>query len=694
MRLEAHRPRSGRKLCLLLTLLLSGVITQAAKSEAPTEEPIFWRGFQQTTLRHAARVNKPIVVYLTATWCLPCRALEEEVFSQPEVSRRIREGFIPIRVDRDRRPDLYDRYNRGGLPSLAFLLPSGNSMFFQDEAEFLRAGGPNLTLETLPPYLDLVKKHYRNSAKQMEKMVRNWLDQAERARNTVSVPLHPDMVDLAANAILRLQDPVNGGFRGLPREVRGEAVQAALEHFLATGDDAYRAFAKRTLDAMARGAVRNPLDGLFYRVAHREDWGLPAPERLLDTQADMLLTYLDGYRVLRDPLYLEIAEELVDGLLEHFYDPELGVFLASLIPESVTASKWTWARFRRALRKNQLEAARLYYGMDSTRRDALQDLRVAMTPEEVAVRVGKPVAEVLATLEDARERLRAARTVGEKADLLVVSGWSAETAKGLLQAWVFTQREDALEAARNTLRFIEGQMTTLPDGVFHSLETDPPRVVPAVLLADQIHTARANFLAFQVTGDSEFFDAGRRRLELVLGRFADANWGGLVDRRPQWGDMGEEGTKDRRIEENAEAAVALFEQAALAPGDPIWKEARKILEAFADEFPKYGLRAIPLSIALHRSAQFPEQIIVVDGEEDDSKAVARELRRTALAALPLWKVVLPFSQGKDDSVLRNFGILPGEGAAAYRIKGSSHRGPYRTVEELEAALASEEPEGE
>ena len=39
--------------------------------------------------------------------------------------------------------------------------------------------------------------------------------------------------------------------------------------------------------------------------------------------------------------------------------------------------------------------------------------------------------------------------------------------------------------------------------------------------------------------------------------------------------------------------------------------------------------------------------------------VALELRRVALRGLPVWKVVLPLRDGKDDERMRGVGILPG-----------------------------------
>lgn len=677
-----------RSLFALLVLLLTAFPGWAKDEEKP---PIRWLEWQQTTLRHAQNVKRPVLIFLTATWCGECRRVEEEVLHDPRIRARIEESFLPILVDRDRRPDLFARYNRGGLPSVAFALPSGNSMFFQDGDEFLRAGGANLTVDTLLPYLDLVERHYKRSADAMDDMVKNWLDQARLRRNVYSRPLQASMAGMAANIILRLQDSENGGLRGM-REVRSEPIRAALEHYANTGDEAYRTFAVRTLDAFSRGAVRDPLDGSFYRLAGSAQWGSPSPEQLLHTQGDMLLAYLEAYRALGEERYLQVAEDLTEVLLQDFFVPEQGTFIANRVPVDPAQARWSWKSFRKALKRPQLEAAGLRYGMDESADRAPRHLRNAMDPEDVALTLARPAEEVGVLLDAAAQRLRAARDkrVEMRTDPVFFTGWNAEAANALLHAWAVLGREDALEAALGILDYIQRALTTTTDGIFHGMEMQPPRILTGVLLWDQNQVVRACLTAYQATGEQRFLDCSVKRLEFVAARFLDKKWGALVDRRPAWGDIGEESIADRRIEENAEAAMLMFELGALVPGDPLWRDGQKILEAFADEFAGYGVRAIPLSMAFHRNFQFPAQIAVVEAEGAERDPLAMELRRAALKGLPVWKVVLPLRDGKDDEQMRGFGILPGEGTAAYLLHGRSNQGPFRTVEELEAAMAPTE----
>ena len=98
-----------------LILLLAPFPGLAKKEE---KSPFRWLEWQQTTLRQAQNLGRPVLLFLTAEWCLECKRVEEEVLHDPQIRERIENSFLPILVDRDRRPDLFARYSRGGLPSV------------------------------------------------------------------------------------------------------------------------------------------------------------------------------------------------------------------------------------------------------------------------------------------------------------------------------------------------------------------------------------------------------------------------------------------------------------------------------------------------------------------------------------------------------------------------------------------------
>lgn len=84
---------------------------------------ISWRTWSQ---RDSARIlGRPILLFLYTQRSVWCRDLVVRCFEDPEIARAIARYTLPIWIDADQRPDLFERFGLGGVPSLAFLTPDG-----------------------------------------------------------------------------------------------------------------------------------------------------------------------------------------------------------------------------------------------------------------------------------------------------------------------------------------------------------------------------------------------------------------------------------------------------------------------------------------------------------------------------------------------------------------------------------------
>ena len=89
---------------------------------------IEWMPWGAPAFARAESEQKPILLAISAVWCHWCHVMDETSYSDPEVIRTINKGFVPVRVDNDRRPDVNARYNMGGWPTTAFLAPDGTTI--------------------------------------------------------------------------------------------------------------------------------------------------------------------------------------------------------------------------------------------------------------------------------------------------------------------------------------------------------------------------------------------------------------------------------------------------------------------------------------------------------------------------------------------------------------------------------------
>ncbi|MCD6116910.1 thioredoxin family protein [bacterium] len=82
----------------------------------------------------AAQENKPIMIDFTATWCPPCRRMEDSTFSDARVIDKFK-SFITVRIDVDKQQDVAIKYNSNankyggiGIPNYLFLDKEGKEL--------------------------------------------------------------------------------------------------------------------------------------------------------------------------------------------------------------------------------------------------------------------------------------------------------------------------------------------------------------------------------------------------------------------------------------------------------------------------------------------------------------------------------------------------------------------------------------
>src|SRR4028119_1188745 len=74
------------------------------------ENPIKWWFWSDEALEMAKAENKPIFLSIGYSSCHWCTVMEGEAFSDPVVAEYMNAHFLPIKVDREERPDLDSIY--------------------------------------------------------------------------------------------------------------------------------------------------------------------------------------------------------------------------------------------------------------------------------------------------------------------------------------------------------------------------------------------------------------------------------------------------------------------------------------------------------------------------------------------------------------------------------------------------------
>src|SRR5688500_14237906 len=290
--------------------------------------PVQWMEWSPAAFERAHREDKPILLRISAVWCHWCHVMDETTDADPEVARRMNEWFVPVRVDNDERPDINDRYNLGGWPTTAFLTPGGD----------LITGGTYFPAPTFRDVLERIHESWKERRTDIDAEVqrirhRRQERSAAQAR-AADRALDGGSIARVVESTLDAFDWRYGGFGTQPKFPQPEAVRLLLHAYAATGADAPREAAEKTLIMMrtageAEGRAYGLYDhvgGGFFRYSTTREWSEPHFEKMSDDNARLALAYLDAYRLLGDEIYAGTVRGIMDYVMRKLSDPDGGAY--------------------------------------------------------------------------------------------------------------------------------------------------------------------------------------------------------------------------------------------------------------------------------------------------------------------------------------------------------------------------------
>ena len=244
---------------------------------------IRWSDWSDAAFARAREERRPVLLALTASWCHACHRMDEETWGDPGVAAAVERATVPVRVDADARPDVYDRYHAGGLPSTMLLTP---------EAGFIR-GGTFLSRPQLFAFLEAGLRDFAGDRRP-----------AGRGGRAPSAPAN--LVDEVVARLRRRADLEHGGFGVAPKVPDVHALVLLLRRWRVSADADLRRIVRTSLDAISTH-LRDPRDGGFFRYAAGRDWSGPHTEKLALDQAQLVRLLLEAGVSLGEPAYVDAA---------------------------------------------------------------------------------------------------------------------------------------------------------------------------------------------------------------------------------------------------------------------------------------------------------------------------------------------------------------------------------------------------
>ena len=616
------------------------------------DNPVDWYPWGDEAFERARAEDKPILLSIGYAACHWCHVMEHESFEDEETARLMNERFVPVKVDREERPDVDGLYmeavvamtGHGGWPMTVFLTPDGRPFYggtyFPPE--------PRFNMPSFRQLLLAVSKAYEEQRGELEEQADALVGAIREAseRPPSNEPLTSELIVNAVSALRAEFDPQYGGFGRAPKFPPA----SNLELLLRTGRDDALEMARSTLDGMAAGGMYDVIGGGFHRYSVDEAWLVPHFEKMLYDNALLAPTYLHAWLITGEERYRRIAEETLDYMVRDLRLPEGG-----------------------------------FASAQDADTDGVEGLTYTWTAEELEEALGEPHAEWLQPFEhgrfvirgevpeEARARLlevRAARPQPFRDDK-VVTAWNGMALAAFAEASYRLGREDYLEVALGLAGFF-GQIIADRDSRLVRTYRDHVAKIDGYL-EDYAHVANGCIELHMATGNPAWLEEAHRLAQHAQA-FADPERGGwfvgdhhLVARRKEFDDH-------PTPSGNSTMAFVALRLARIWGGDELERAAvgalrlaRPLLERAPTAF-GHMLCALDLHFAT------PREVAVV-GE-------SAELRAAALKGFQP-NTVFAFSTEPTDAVplLAGRGLVDGS-PAAYVCERFACQAPVTSAEEL------------
>ena len=611
--------------------------------------PVDWYPWGPEALERARAEDKPIFLSIGYSACHWCHVMAHESFEDPAIAAQLNAGFVPIKVDREERPDLDDVYmaavqtltGGGGWPMSVFLTPElepffGGTYFPPED----RHGMPGF-----PRVLSAIAEAYRDRRAEVVEQGRQL---AAHLREQLEV--HPGrseverrQLDAAVARLAESFDAVHGGFGGAPKFPAPMTLEFLLRAWRRSRDPEVLQMVTITLDRMADGGIHDQIGGGFARYSTDARWLVPHFEKMLYDNAQLAHAYLEAFRATEQPRYAEVARQTLDFMVREL-TTEDGGFASALDADSEGEEGrfYTW----------DLEP--LVEALSAAGVDAEEARDVAaywgVVPEgnwegHSILHVARPEAPSRGVLDRAREALLAARErrVRPGRDDKQLAAWNGMALRALALGSLVLGDDRFAEAVRRSVEFIRAHLVREGGRLWRTARAGKAHT-PA-FAEDYVHVADGLLAAYSALGDGADLELAAALMDRAVADFWDEASGTFFDTSEEHDRVV---ARPRSLIDGAtpsanSIAADVLLRLALLTGEPDHdRRARSILRAAGPALERHPIQFGRMLSAADRALGEPLDAVIA-GDGDDPLAVA--LRRAAGAAYQPDLVIAPLVPG-------------------------------------------------
>jgi uncharacterized protein YyaL (SSP411 family) len=596
--------------------------------------PVSWWAWGDAPFEEARRTGKPVFLSVGYSTCHWCHVMERESFEDPEIARALNERFVPIKVDREERPDVDAIYmtavqlltGRGGWPMSVWLTPDREPFFggtYFPPRDGARGPGRGF-LSILGEIADV----YARDPERVHAATGSLVGAVRAALSARGEPASDlpgaEAILAAVTAYREAFDPVHGGVRGAPKFPSSLPVRLLLRHHRRSKDPQSLAMATLTLERMAAGGIHDQLAGGFHRYSTDAEWLVPHFEKMLYDNALLAVVYAEVFQATGRRDLARVARDTLRYLERDLTAPEGGLYSATDADSDGEEGRffvWDEAEVRSVL------------GADADRFLAFHGVRPGGNFEGRSILwVPRPDEETWEALAPAREALRQvrARRPAPLRDEKILAGWNGLAISALAFGGRVLGEPQHVEAAERAAAFVLAHL--VKDGRLQRSWLAGEAGVPA-FLEDHAFLAAGLLDLYEATFEPRWLEAAVDlcdRQQRLFGDDAGAWFQSAADHDRLLAR--EKPTHDGAEPSGASVAVLnALRLHAFTTEDRWWTIAAAALRHYAGALDAHPTSLAELLLAVDFATDAPREVVLVwpDGTEAPEPFLS-VLRRTFL----------------------------------------------------------------
>ncbi|HEX9062716.1 MAG TPA: thioredoxin domain-containing protein, partial [Clostridia bacterium] len=294
--------------------------------------PVDWYPWGDEAFERAKREDKPIFLSIGYSTCHWCHVMERESFEDTEVAHLLNQNFVPIKVDREERPDVDNIYmtacqaltGSGGWPLTVFMSPDGKPFFtgtYFPKNDHARRPG-------LITILEKVSKSWKENKETLLSSGNRIVQELFADTQDEKWDISPDPIHDAFLFLTRSFDRKYGGFGSAPKFPTPHNLLFLLRYWYNTKNARALEIVETTLESMYKGGIYDHIGHGFSRYSTDNKWLVPHFEKMLYDNALLAIAYTECYHATKKDFYKTIAKEISDYVLRDMTSPDGGFYSA------------------------------------------------------------------------------------------------------------------------------------------------------------------------------------------------------------------------------------------------------------------------------------------------------------------------------------------------------------------------------